>query len=108
MKHFAQCNTHKRESLIVSEQNNYDCSDADNNEDNNSSAEGDNDYMFAFVRSIMGDSPATNRGISEVEKRNACAAAARSEYERVSANYVEYYVPWSKLYNKRELNSQPN
>ena len=49
-----------------------------------------------------------NRGMSEAEKRSLDAAAARSEYERVSDNWIEYKVPWSEFYNKRELNSQPN
>ena len=51
----------------MSKRNNDNCTHGDDNEDNDSSTEGENDKMLVFVRSIPDDSPETNRGISEVE-----------------------------------------
>ena len=42
------------------------------------------------------------------KKRGLDAVASRHEYERVSANWIEHKVPWSELYNKRELNLKHN
>ena len=94
--------------LITSEQNNTNYADTDNNKDNDSFEEGENYNRFAFVRSIPDDAPSTNRGISESEKRSLDATVTRSEHERVSTNWIECKVPWSKLYKKRGLNLQPN
>ena len=71
------------------------------------SVEGDNDNVFAFVRSIPNDAPATNQGMSEVEKK-LDAAAARIECETVIANWIECKVLQSKLCNKIESNLQQN
>ena len=95
---FVQYKKCERESLVASEQKNDNYEDADKNEDNDSSVEWENDDRFNFVRSIPDDDPATNWGILESEKRSS---AARSEHERVSANWMEYKVPWRKIHNKR-------
>ena len=50
--HFAQHEARERELVIVSEQNKDNCTDADNNEQNNLSIEGEDDNRFTFVRSI--------------------------------------------------------
>ena len=42
------------------------------------------------------------------KKRSSNALATRSEYEKVSTNWIESKVPQSKIYNKRELNLKPN
>ena len=87
--------------LSCQNKKNNDSEDVDNNEDSDSSKEGKNDNIFAFERSIPDDAPATNWGISETEKRSLDAAAARSECERVSADWIEHKVPQSKLYSKK-------
>ena len=46
--------------------------------------------------------------MSEVEKRSLDTVSARRECERGSANLIECKVPRRNIYNKRELNSQPN
>ena len=86
MKHFAQHKGNERELLFTSEQKNENCAYTYYNEDNDSSSKGENDNVFAFSRSIPENSPATNRGMSEVEKRSLDAANARSEHEIFSAN----------------------
>ena len=53
------------------------------------------------MRSIPDSAPSTNRGTSEVEKINLDTAAARSECEIVSANWVECKVTQSKIHDKR-------
>ena len=77
----------------MSKQNNDNCVCGDDNEDNDSSTEGENDKMLVFVQSIHDDSPETNRCISEVKKNILDTTAARSEHERFSDNYVEFKVP---------------
>ena len=57
--YFVQYESHKRELLIVSENNKGNCADSDNNEEKD-------DNMFNFVRSIPNDVPATKSRISEV------------------------------------------
>ena len=49
------------------------------------------------MRSIPNDTPATNRGMSEAEKRSVDAEAARSEHEIVSDNWIVHRVPWIKF-----------
>ena len=65
LKYFAQCEANERELLIAWEQSNGDCVDAENNEDDDLSSEGENHNMFAFARSIPDDAPATKSSMSE-------------------------------------------
>ena len=88
--------------------NNKNREDSNDNEDSDSSIEGENDNRFAFVWSILEDAAAKNQGMSEVEKRSLGATVARTEHERVSANWIECKFLQSKINNKRELIFQQN
>ena len=52
----------------MSEQNQDNCIDTCDNEENNSSIEGEHDNRFNFVRSVPDDDPIIKSGISEEEK----------------------------------------
>ena len=67
--YFVQCKACKNELLAASEQNKENLTDADNNEENDSSMEEDGDNRFNFVRSIFDDASATNSRMSEVKKK---------------------------------------
>ena len=46
--------------------------------------------------------------MSEEEKRQQDAEAAKDEFKRVIENLIESKVPWTKLFNKTELNQGRN
>ena len=108
VNYFVQCEACQREFLITSEQNKDNVTDVENNEEHDSSSEGEDDDRINFARCIPDYAPATKSGISEAEKRSSYSVATRNEHEKVTANLIECEVLWSKLYNKRELNIKNN
>ena len=46
--------------------------------------------------------------MSEEERREQDTEAAKDEFERVIENLIESKVPWTKLFNKTELNQGRN
>ena len=63
----------------------------------------DNKRLTALVDQISLE----NR-MSEEERREKDYEAAKNEFERLVSNCVEHKVLWTTLFNKRELNQQPN
>ena len=75
--------------MIMSQQNQENCTDGDENKENDSSIEGEDDDRFDFSRSIPDDAPTLKNGMSEAEKRVLDVAAAINEIERFISNRIE-------------------
>ena len=95
-------------SLILSQEQKENRADVDNNEENDSSIDGDDGNVFIFVISTHVDTPALDNRISEEQIRSLDAAATRSEHDREVANWIEHNVLWSKIHDERELNLMTN
>ena len=71
--------------------------DADRNEEEGSSVDGDDDDRLAFVRLIPVDAPELERRVLEVELRTQDAIATRNECDRATANWTHHKDLWSEL-----------
>ena len=54
------------------------------------------------------DQPALENRMSEEERRVQDAEVPKIDHDRSLSNWMEYKVPWTKIFTKRELNLRPS
>ena len=57
---------------------------------------------------VPNEDPARKRHMSERKKRSNDAAATKTEFEKASANCIEFHVKWKWSCTKNELDIEPN
>ena len=94
--------------MLLSQKQEENRADSENAEDGHATMEEDNDEIFSFVRTAPVDQPGLKNRISEEERRKQDTETEKNVFGRVIPNWIEHKVPWTKLFNKRELNQRPN